>query len=136
MKNSNKTHNQFAKVYKRASQSLFDDHSTMLWLASVTRSSEEEGLVLGYERYIYVHRGSSGKVVGISISKQMLVENPEFESRYLDDITMYAFLLLYVEEIAAFCEFFKEEFTDMFLIPPADYFAISEQYWLEKISEV
>tara|TARA_R110001583_G_scaffold185897_1_gene346242 strand:+ start:1241 stop:1546 length:306 start_codon:yes stop_codon:yes gene_type:complete len=99
----------------------------------VTRAIEE-GLVLGYDRYIYVHRGSSGKVVGISISKQLLAENPEFESRYLDDITMYAFLLLYVDEIAAFCEFFKEEFTDIFLIPPADYFAISEQYWLEKIS--
>jgi hypothetical protein len=107
----------------------------MLWLASAT-CSEENNLDLGYERYIYVHKDNAGKVVGISISKQLLEENPEFESRYLNDITMYAFLLLYVEEMAAFCEFFKEEFTDMFLIPPADYFAISEQYWLEKISEV
>ncbi|MDO6559411.1 hypothetical protein [Paraglaciecola chathamensis] len=133
MRNTNKAPSQFTKVYKRESKSPFDDHCTMLWLASATCSAENN-LDLGYERYIYVHKDNAGKVVGISISKQLLEENPEFESRYLNDITMYAFLLLYVEEIAAFCEFFKEEFTDMFLIPPADYFAISEQYWLEKIS--
>lgn len=84
---------------------------------------------------IYVHRESDGSICGISISKKMLSENPEFELRHLVGVEMYAFLLLYVEEIAVFCEFFRDEFIDMFLIPPLTYFTLAEKYWLEKISD-
>jgi hypothetical protein len=134
MSNNSKKKSQFSKVYKRTSQSPFDDHSTMLWLATSIGENNEE-LSIGYERYIYVHRHISGGVVGISISKQMLAENPDFEGRYLDGIVMYAFLLLHIDEIAAFCEFFRVEFEEMFLIPPLDYFVIAEKVWLEKISD-
>jgi hypothetical protein len=70
------------------------------------------------------------------VSKQILAENPEFEDlRYMEGIPMYGFLLLHVEEICAFCELFRDEFIDIFLIPPLDYFSIAEEYWLKKISD-
>ncbi|MEP7706539.1 hypothetical protein [Paraglaciecola sp. 25GB23A] len=125
---------QFVKVYKRASQSPFSDHSTMLWLASAI-CENDLGIEIDYKRYIYVHREIDGTICGISISKKMLSENPDFENRYLDGVEMYAFLLIHIEEITAFCEFFRNEFIDMFLIPPLTYFTYAEQYWLEKISD-
>ena len=82
-----------------------------------------------------MHRELCGRICGISISRQLLEDNEEFEDRYLDGIEMYAFLLLHIEKIAAFCEFFKEEFKDIFLIPPSTYFAVTERYWLDKISD-
>jgi hypothetical protein len=134
MSDISKKKSQFVKVYSRQSKSMWDDHSTILWLATVLGTNETE-LNVGFERYIYVHRESSGRICGISISRQLLTENSEFESRYLDGIEMYAFLLLHIEEIAAFCEFFKEEFIDIFLIPPSTYFSVAERYWLAKISD-
>lgn len=134
---SNKTDkkNLFTRVYKRASKSPFDDHGTILWLACITNDNED-GLNLTYERYIYLHREVNGAICGISVSKQILAENPEFEDmRYLEGIPMYAFLLLHVEEICAFCEVFRDEFIDVFLIPPLDYFAAAEKYWLDIISD-
>lgn len=134
MSNKGEKKSQFSRVYQRASKSPFLDHSTLLWLASAVCGNELD-LAISYERYIYIHRETTGSVCGISVSKQILAENPEFEERYLDGVEMYAFLLLHIDEIAAFCELFKDEFETIFLLAPLDYFEVAERVWLEKISE-
>lgn len=127
--------NKFTKVYQRASKSPFDDHGTILWLACYT-GTDNGGMQLTYERYLYLHRTSKGEICGISISKQIHSENPEFSDRYLSGYQMYKFLLLHIEEICEFCEtVFREEFISVFLIPPIDYFSIAEDYWLQYVSE-
>ncbi len=86
---------QFIRKYKRASRSPFDDHSTLLFLADVNDSNDE--IELSFVNYIYLHRDEVGRAVGISISKAMLEAQPEFESKYLEGIEMYAFLLTYID---------------------------------------
>jgi hypothetical protein len=42
---------------------------------------------------------------------------------------MYQFLLLHLDEIRAFCQLFEEEFMEVFLISPRDYFDIAGNNW-------
>jgi hypothetical protein len=136
MSDTNTKKNQFYKIYQRESKSPWADHSTITWLAQA-KATKDGQITLGYERYIYVHLESSSQICGISVSKQLLAENPDFESRYIeaDSVEMYAFLLLHIEEITKFCELFKDEFLKTFLLPPSIYFAATEKYWLEKICD-
>jgi hypothetical protein len=136
MSDTNTKKSQFYKVYSRSSKSPWDDHSTICWLASAERSKDDE-LILRYDRYIYVHREASGKICGVSISKQLLTENPEFESKFIEggSVEMYAFLLLHLDEITKFCELFRDEFLKTFILPPSIYFEAAEKYWLEKICD-
>jgi hypothetical protein len=82
-------------------------------------------------RYIYLHRDDVGRIQGISISKTLLNENPEFEIRtqYLSGFEMYGFLLLYLEEITEFCSHFADEFEQMFMLPPKTYFEAAALHW-------
>lgn len=135
MNNTNKKMNVFSRVYKRASKSPFFDHGTVLWLACFINKTEDE-ITLNYDRYIYLHRATNGSICGISVSKKLLEDNPDFEDmQYMEGTLMYAFLLLHIEEICAFCEHFRDEFIELFLIPPLDYFSVAEKYWLQKISD-
>ena len=122
---------QFIRKYKRASKSPFDDHSTLLFLADVNDSNDE--LELSFANYIYLHRDEVGRTLGISISKAMLEAQPDFESRYLEGIEMYAFLLIYIDEITEFCSLFADEFESVFLLEPHDYFDAAETRWFSII---
>jgi hypothetical protein len=122
---------QFIRKYKRASRSPFDDHSTLLLLADVNDSNDE--IELSFVNYIYLHRDEVGRAVGISISKAMLEAQPEFESKYLEGIEMYGFLLMYIDEITEFCSLFADEFESIFLLEPTTYFEAVETRWFSII---
>lgn len=120
----------FIRQYVRASQSPWDDSSTILLLADVV---DKQALELGFTHYIYLHRDSVGSVLGISISQQLLAANPEFSQRYLEGVEMYAFLLIHIEDITNFCSLFSAEFEQLFMIKPSEYFAAAEDSWLRLI---
>ncbi|WP_240917505.1 hypothetical protein [Pseudoalteromonas sp. Z9A6] len=69
----------FIRQYVRASRSPWDDSSTILLLADVVN---KQTLELGHTHYIYLHRDSVGKALGISISNSLFEANPEFTERY------------------------------------------------------
>lgn len=122
---------QFIRLYQRASKSPWNDKSTILLYAdTVTTSGAVE---LDFTRYIYLHRDEVGVVQGISISKTMLNENPEFESQYLSGYDLYTFLLLNLEEITEFCCLFADEFEQLFLLDPKSYFEVAAMHWCSKI---
>ena len=120
----------FIRQYVRASQSPWDDSSTILLLADVV---DKQALELGFTHYIYLHRDSVGSVLGISISQQLLAANPEFSQRYLKGVEMYAFLLIHIEDITNFCSLFSAEFEQLFMMKPSEYFAAAEDSWLRLI---
>lgn len=124
----------FTRVYKRASKSPYQDAGTYLWLGSALVENKL-GIEVDYSRYIYLHRHADGSILGISVSKQMLDENPEFENRYIEGELMYAFLLLHLEEICDFCCLFEREFEEVFLLKPLDFFCAFEQHCLKKLSD-
>ena len=62
------TKSQFIRQYVRASRSPWDDCSTILLLADVVN---EQTLELNFNNYIYLHRDSVGKILGISISNSL-----------------------------------------------------------------
>lgn len=124
------TKSQFIRQYVRASKSPWDDSSTILLLADVV---DEQSLELNFNNYIYLHRDSVGKILGISISNQMLEKNPSFENRYLEGYDMTLFLLIYIEQITQFCEFFSEEFQQIFMQTPTTFFAAAENDWVDII---
>lgn len=125
--------NRLTKVYKRASKSPFNDHSTILILASVQYDVNEDA-ILDYSRYIYLHRSVDGTVCGISISKLLLSEWPDYPDRYMKGDTMLAFLLDNIEEICVFLEQFKDDFIELFMIDPLAYFTAAEEYWTQRLS--
>ncbi len=124
------TKSQFIRQYVRASRSPWDDSTTILLLADVVNEQEIE---LSFNNYIYLHRDSVGKALGISISNQMLEKNPSFENRYLEEVDMVLFLLIYIEQITQFCELFSEEFQQIFMQTPTTFFAAAESDWVDII---
>ncbi|MEL0604117.1 hypothetical protein [Pseudoalteromonas undina] len=124
------TKSQFIRQYVRASKSPWDDSSTILLLADVV---DEQSLELNFNNYIYLHRDSVGKILGISISNSMLEKNTSFENRYLEGQDMTLFLLIYIEQITQFCELFSEEFQQIFMQTPTTFFAAAESDWVDII---
>ncbi|NMP79789.1 hypothetical protein HHE92_08270 [Pseudoalteromonas arctica] len=118
----------FIRQYVRASKSPWDDSSTILLLADVV---DKQKLELGFTNYIYLHRDSVGKALGISISNVLLEANPEFSDKYLEGVEMHAFLLMHIEEITKFCGLFTAEFEQLFMLKPGEYFAAAEFHWLD-----
>ncbi|MBW4967631.1 hypothetical protein KZZ04_14795 [Pseudoalteromonas sp. CR1] len=121
---------QFIRQYVRASRSPWDDCSTILLLADVVN---EQTLELNFNNYIYLHRDSVGKILGISISNSMLEKNPSFENRYLEGQDMTLFLLIHIEQITQFCELFSEEFQQIFMQTPTTFFVAAESDWVDII---
>ncbi len=129
------TNTQFIRKYKRASKSPWDnDASTILLLADIVNSDKE--LELAFSNYIYLHRDLVGRALGISISVALVEQHPEFESRYLEGIEMYAFLIMYVDEITEFCSLFTDEFESIFLLEPRNFFEAAEQRWFSILDNV
>ncbi len=122
---------QFIRIYKRTSQSPWDDHSTVLLLANASQSGEE--IELDFSRYIYLHRDIAGRILGLSLSKSIIVETELDCDRYVSGEMMYVILLMYVDEIASFCELYAEEFEALFLVHPSPYFTSNIEYWAEKL---
>ncbi len=46
---------------------------------------------------------------------------------------MYAFLLMYIDEITEFCNLFSDEFESVFLLEPRTYFEAAETRWFSII---
>ncbi|GGF67290.1 hypothetical protein [Alteromonas lipolytica] len=122
---------QFIRIYKRASQSPWDDHSTVLLLANASQQSDE--IELDFSRYIYLHRDVAGRVLGLSLSKSIIAESELDCERYVSGEMMYVILLMYVDEISSFCELFAEEFETLFLAGPAYYLTTLIDHWAEKL---
>ncbi|OBT08227.1 hypothetical protein A9267_10950 [Shewanella sp. UCD-FRSSP16_17] len=127
----NKSQTQLIRVYKRQSKSPWDDHSTVLLLAD--HQLENNEVQVSFNKYIYLHRNVQGQMIGISISKSLLEENAELESQYLTGIEAYMMLLIYIDDIAAFCERFRNEFKSIFGVYPHYYFETAEQCWSDLI---
>jgi hypothetical protein len=127
----NKPQTQLIRVYKRQSKSPWDDHSTVLLLAE--HKLENDEIQLSFNKYIYLHRNVEGQIIGISISKSLLEDNIEFETQYLIGIDAYMMLLIYIDDIATFCELFSNEFISIFGVHPHYYFEAAEQYWSDLI---
>ncbi|QYJ77429.1 hypothetical protein [Shewanella acanthi] len=123
---------QFIRIYQRKSKSPWDDHSTLLLLADIDETSSDQ-YALQFTRYIYLHRDERGQHLGISISKSLLEEHTEFDSQYLEDFDMRMLLLMYKDDISAFCEMFADEFKQVFGLPPSIYFDAAEQFWAEEM---
>jgi len=128
------TKSKFIREYQRKSKSPWDDHCTVLLLADY-QLDEDGAIELSFSRYIYQHRDSAGRILGVSVSKSILEEHPEFEAQYLEGLDMCIVLLLLNEEISNFCALFSEEFEGIFGLPPKIYLEAAEQFWTEKILE-
>lgn len=105
-------------------------------LLANTSINTKEDLLLGFGRYIYIHRDSQGQQLGISISKAMLADTPELESQYLSGDEMKAVLYLYLDDISAFCELFSDDFEQVFGLPPSIYIEAAENYLTEAILQL
>ncbi|PKH62858.1 hypothetical protein CXF83_09910 [Shewanella sp. Choline-02u-19] len=125
---------QFIREYQRQSKSPWNDHCTILLLAD-HQLSEGNDIKLTFARYIYQHRDSAGRILGMSISKSIQEEHPELDNQYLEDLDMYMVLLLLKDEVQSFCGLFDDEFESIFGLPPEVYFDIAEQHWAQKLEE-
>ncbi|MCL1058688.1 hypothetical protein L2729_11895 [Shewanella gelidimarina] len=128
------TKSAFIREYQRKSKSPWEDHSTVLLLADF-EFDDDENIKLSFTQYVYQHRDSAGRVLGISVSKSILEDNPEFDSQYLTGIDMYITLLLLKEDIQGFCGHFASEFEAIYGLPPQIYFEATELHWAEKLNE-
>ena len=124
----------FIREYQRKSKSPWDDHCTILLLAE-QQESVQGAIELSFGQYIYQHRDSAGRILGISVSKSILEDFPEFTSQYLEGIDMYIILLLLKEEIRTFCNLFKQEFLEVFGLYPHEYFDQAEQHWADRLND-
>ena len=124
----------FIREYQRQSKSPWSDHSTVLLLAD-HQVTQDDDIELSFSRYIYQHRDSAGRILGMSISKSIQEEHPELDSQYLEDLDMYMVLLLFKDEIQSFCGLFDDEFEGIFGLPPEIYFDIAEQHWAQKLED-
>lgn len=125
---------QFIRIYKRSSQSPWDDHSTVLLLANASQKGEKTEL--DFSRYIYLHRDIAGRVLGLSLSKSIIAESELDCERYVSGEMMYVILLMYVDEITSFCELFTEEFEALFLASPTDILSAQAEYWVMKLESI
>lgn len=127
------TNTKFIRKYKRVSKSIWDKDDSTILLYSDVVSQNEDDIELSFTHYIYLHKDNVGRVLGISISKVMLEENPSFTERYLEGIYMYGFLLMHIDAITEFCSLFTDEFESIFMLKPCDYFEAAELHWFSII---
>ena len=111
---------QFVRLYKRQSKSPFDDASTILLLANVS-ITKEQNIKLDFSRFIYLHRDCLGKPLGLSVSDKMMKEELKLKSKYISIEHAFPVLNTYLEEIENFCQIWAADFEDLFLLPPREY---------------
>ena len=101
------------RKYQRKSRSPFKgDDSTILLLANVT--DEPTGVVLDYQRYIYLHRDNVGKWLGISISNSLEQEMDDGGGKYRQGKEALSLLLSYHQEISDFLKHFSDDIESVF----------------------
>ena len=125
----------FIREYVRQSKSIFDDKSTNLILCDYQISKEGEVELDFQNDYIYYHRDSCGRIVGLSMSKA-IADEQEMESRYLSGTDMALILLIYKDKISNFCQLFEDEFVLLFGLKPTIYFDVAELQWLETVENI
>lgn len=120
------------RKYQRRSRSPFEeDDSTILLLANLTVNAE--GVALDYQRYIYLHRDSVGRWLGISISKSLETEMDDEGGKYRHGREALSLLLSYHQEISAFLRHFSDEVESIFGIDAETWMFACKARWRKKL---
>ncbi len=121
------------RKYQRRSKSTFEgDDSTILLLANVT--DEPTGVVLNYQRYIYLHRDNVGKWLGISISNSLEQEMDDGGGKYRQGKEALSLLLSYHQEITDFLRHFSRDVESIFGIDAETWMIACKARW-KKLSK-
>ena len=116
------------RKYQRKSRSPFKgDDSTILLLANVT--DEPTGVVLDYQRYIYLHRDNVGKWLGISISNSLEQEIDDGGGKYRQGKEALSLLLSYHQEIRDFLRHFSDDIESVFGIDAETWMIACKARW-------
>ena len=116
------------RKYQRRSRSPFEgDDSTILLLASLT--DEPTGVVLNYQRYIYLHRDNVGKWLGISISNSLEQEMNDGGGKYRQGKEALSLLLSYHQEITDFLRYFSDDIESVFGIDAETWMIACKARW-------
>ena len=120
------------RKYQRRSKSPFEgDDSTILLLANVT--DEPIGVVLNYQRYIYLHRDNVGKWLGISISNSIEQEIDDGGGKYRQGKEALSLLLSYHQEITDFLRHFSGDVESIFGIDAETWMIACKARWRKKL---
>ena len=120
------------RKYQRKSRSPFKgDDSTILLLANVT--DEPTGVVLDYQRYIYLHRDNVGKWLGISISNSLEQEMDDGGGKYRQGKEALSLLLSYHQEISDFLKHFSDDIESVFGIDAETWMLACKARWRKKL---
>tara|TARA_B100000700_G_scaffold192351_2_gene211846 strand:+ start:2078 stop:2470 length:393 start_codon:yes stop_codon:yes gene_type:complete len=120
------------RKYQRRSRSPFEgDDSTILLLANV--SAEPTGVVLDYQRYIYLHRDNVGKWLGISISNSLEQEMDDGGGKYRQGKEALSLLLSYHQEISDFLKHFSDDIESVFGIDAETWMLACKARWRKKL---
>ena len=120
------------RKYQRRSRSPFEgDDSTILLLANVT--AEPSGIVLDYQRYIYLHRDNVGKWLGISISNSLEQEMDDGGGKYRQGKEALSLLLSYHQEISDFLKHFSDDIESVFGIDAETWMLACKARWRKKL---
>ena len=120
------------RKYQRRSKSTFEgDDSTILLLANVT--DEPTGVVLNYQRYIYLHRDNVGKWLGISISNSLEQEMDDGGGKYRQGKEALSLLLSYHQEITDFLRHFSGDVESIFGIDAETWMIACKARWRKKL---
>ncbi|WP_076011054.1 hypothetical protein [Alteromonas abrolhosensis] len=116
------------RKYLRRSRSPFEgDDSTILLLANFT--AEPTGVVLDYQRYIYLHRDSVGRWLGISISNSLEQEMDDGGGKYRQGKGALSVLLSYHDEITNFLRNFSGDVESIFGIDAETWMIACKARW-------
>jgi hypothetical protein len=116
------------RKYQRRSRSPFEgDDSTILLLANLT--AEPTGVVLDYQRYIYLHRDIVGRWLGISISNSLEQEMNDGGGKYRQGKEALSLLLSYHQEISDFLRHFSDDVESIFGIDSETWMIACKARW-------
>ena len=120
------------RKYQRRSKSTFEgDDSTILLLANVT--DEPTGVVLDYQRYVYLHRDNVGRWLGISISHSLEQEMNDGGGKYRQGKEALSLLLSYHQEITDFLRHFSGDVESIFGIDAETWMIACKARWRKKV---
>ena len=120
------------RKYQRRSRSPFEgDDSTILLLANVT--AEPSGIVLDYQRYVYLHRDNVGRWLGISISHSLVQEMEDGGGKYRQGREALSLLLSYHQEISDFLRHFSGDVESIFGIDAETWMIACKARWRKKL---
>jgi len=120
------------RKYQRRSRWPFEgDDSTILLLANVT--AEPSGIVLDYQRYIYLHRDNVGRWLGISISHSLEQEMDDGVGKYRQGKEALSLLLSCHQEITDFLRHFSGDVESIFGIDAETWMIACKARWRKKL---